>query len=316
MSGPAVRVAIGVDGGGTGGRAWVGRADAVAPAGRGAVTRPCNPYAVGAAAAADAVIEAIAGAWGDGGPSGARPVDGWREAWVVAGLAGVDRPDDEAAMRAALVARGVHPERLLLLADPWVALEGALPGGGPDADPRVLLVGGTGSVAVGIDGPHRVRVGGWGSRVGDEGSGAWLGIEAVRATLQALDGRRPAGPLAAAVQAAWGTGPQALVGRARDAASGDFGALAPLVLAHAADDALAADLRDRATTHLAELVTTVVARLGRPPAAWALVGGVAQALVAPLAARLAPDVAAARRDPVGPPVAGAYAMARRAAAEG
>jgi glucosamine kinase len=308
-------IAIGVDGGGTGGRAWVGPADG-APIGRGGVARPCNPYAVGAEAAADAVVAAVAAAWADAG----YPAEGWRRAWVCAGLAGVDRPEDGAAMRGALVARGVHPERLLLVADPWVALEGALPARGPEDDPRVLLVAGTGSVAVGVDGARRVRVGGWGARVGDEGSGAWLGMGAVRATLRALDGRADPGPLAAAVQEAWGHGPEALVGRAKDAASGAFGALAPLVLEHAAEDPAAAALRARAAAYLAELVATAATRAGRPPVAWAHVGGVAQALEPDVVALLAPDLAAARRPAAGPPVAGAWAFAaaaaRRAHAEG
>jgi glucosamine kinase len=302
------RVAVGIDGGGTGGRAWVGPADG-APEGRGAVDRPCNPYAVGPEAAADAVVAAVAAAWADAG----QRADGWRAAWVCAGLAGVDRPEDGAAMRAALVARGVHPGRLQLIADPWVALEGALPARGAEDDPRVLLVAGTGSVAVGVDGARRVRVGGWGARVGDEGSAAWLGMEAVRATLRAIDGRAEPGPLAAAVQEAWGRGPEALVGRAKDAASGAFGALAPLVLEHAAEDPAAAALRARAAAYLADLVATAVARLGRPPVAWAHVGGVAQALEGDLVALLAPEVVASLRPAVGPPVAGAWAFAAAAA---
>lgn len=301
------RVAIGIDGGGTGGRAWLGAVDAAEPAGRGAVDRPCNPYAVGAAAAAEAVVAAVADACRDAGWAG----DGWRRAWVVAGLAGVDRPEDGAAMRAALVARGLDAERLRLVADPWVALEGALPADAVGDGPRVLLVGGTGSVAVAADGARRVRVGGWGARVGDEGSGAWLGIEAVRATLRALDGREESGPLAAAVQEAWGAGPEALVGRAKDAPSGDFGALAPLVLEHAAADPQAAALRARAAAYLAELAATAAARLGRPPAAWAAVGGVARALEAEIAELLDPALAAVRRPAAGPPVAGALAWARR-----
>ena len=167
------------------------------------------------------MIAAVAAACADAG----YPEDAWRGAWVCAGLAGVDRPDDGAAMRAALVALGVHGDRIQVIADPWVALEGALPAAEAADGPRVLLVAGTGSVAVGIDGARRVRVGGWGARVGDEGSGAWLGMEAVRATLQALDGRTEPGPLAAAVQEAWGRGPEALVGRAKEASSGAFGAV-------------------------------------------------------------------------------------------
>ncbi len=309
------RYAIGVDGGGTGGRAWVGAADGAAnggdavPRGRSTAQRPCNPYAVGPEAAADAVLHVIRTAWEEAGYA----PDDLTEAWVCAGLAGVDRPEDGAAMRAALEARGLHGDRLELIADPWVALEGALPAAGPADEPRVLLVAGTGSAAVGVDGTRRVRVGGWGSRVGDEGSGAWLGLEAVRATLHALDGRAPAGALAEAVQEAWGRGPEALVGRSRDAASAAFAALAPVVLALSDDDPVAAALRTRAVAHLADLVTTAAGRFDRPAAAWCHTGGVAQALEAEIRAALAPALAERLRPPAGPPVAGAWARARRAA---
>jgi glucosamine kinase len=253
------------------------------------------------------VLEAIRSAWHDAG----RDSDALADAWVCAGLAGVDRPGDHAAMHAALVARGLHAERLELVADPWIALEGALPD--PADDPRVLLVAGTGSVAVGTMGGRWLRVGGWGSRVGDEGAGAWLGIEAVRAALAALDGRREEGPLAAAVQAAWGHGPAALVGRARDATSAEFAALAPAVLDLADDDDAAAALRTRAVAHLAELITTAAARLGTPPRAWSYVGGIARALADDVAGALPPDLRAAWRPAAGPPESGAWARARRAA---
>jgi glucosamine kinase len=307
---------VGIDGGGTGGRAWAAAATNEhgatpgAGVGRGHVGRPCNPYAVGADRAADAVLEAIRAAWHDAG----RPPDSLAEAWICAGLAGVDRPDDHAAMHAALVARGLHPGRLELVADPWVALEGALPD--PADDPRVLLVAGTGSVAVGTTGGRWLRVGGWGSRVGDEGSGAWLGIEAVRVALAALDGRREAGPLAAAVQAAWGQGPAALVGRAREATSADFAALAPAVLDLADDDTDAAALRARAVAHLAELLITAATRVGSPPRAWSYVGGIARALADDVAGALAPELRAAWRTAAGPPETGAWARARRAARAG
>jgi glucosamine kinase len=169
-------------------------------------------------------------------------------------------------------------------------------------------VAGTGSVAVARDGERRRRVGGWGSRVGDEGSGAWLGIEAVRACLRALDGRDPPGALASAVEAAWGEGADALVGRARTAAPAEFAALAPLVIEHAHHDPVARALLARGVGHLVELIETAAA--GREPAALTWAGGVATALTPHLQAALPPALRRAVRPSVGPPVAGAWSMAR------
>jgi glucosamine kinase len=239
------------------------------------------------------------------------------EAYVTLGLAGIDRPPEREAMREALLRAGLAADRLELVGDAWIALEGALPAASVPSGARVLLVAGTGSVAVAVDGATRVRVGGWGSRVGDEGSGAWLGLEAVRRTLRALDGRDAPGPLAAAVQETFGVGVDALVGRARTAAPAEFAALAPLVLAQAASDPVARALRDLAVGHLAELVATAAARAGRgPAAAVAFAGGVALALTDDLTRALPDGLAAAVRPAAGPPVAGAWSLARGRALRG
>jgi len=310
---------VGVDGGGTRGRAWMAPADhdpAAAPAGAAERDEPCNAYAVGVERAAAAILGVI----DDARRAAGAPPDALADAYVCIGVAGVDRAHEREPLHAALLAGGLRPDRLDLLSDPWVALEGALPAEVVGHGARLLLVAGTGSAAVAITAEgRRVRVGGWGARVGDEGSGAWLGIEAVRATLHALDGRDPPGELSAAVQAAWGAGAEALVGRARTATPADFAALAPLVL-QTEDDAIAAALRARAVASLCRLITTAAAggvlRETREiedapaPVGLALAGGVAAALAGDLRTSLPPALAAAMRAPVGPPVAGAWRLAR------
>jgi glucosamine kinase len=304
----AARWAVGVDGGATRGRAWaatVTHDPLIPPVGHAEHEEACNPYAVGAERAAAAILRVIDSAWQAAGA----PAAELARAFVTVGVAGVERAGERTPLSTALHAGGLAPERLDLQGDPWVALEGALPPAQVGHGARVLLVAGTGSVAVAIceDG-HRRRVGGWGSRVGDEGSGAWLGSEAVRATLRALDGRDPPGVLAQRVQAAWGSGSEALVVRARTATPAEFGTLAPLVLG-ADDDPAAAALRSRAVAYLAELVTAAAAGCSADPVALALAGGVARALEAELALALPEPLAAALRPPVGPPVAGAWRLA-------
>jgi N-acetylglucosamine kinase-like BadF-type ATPase len=316
--------AVGVDGGGTRGRAWAapvddgaGHGDAGdasdagrAPAGAAEIDEACNPYAVGAEAAAAALMRVVRSAWERAGA----PADGLAQAYVTIGVAGVERPAEREPLRAALVAAGLAAARLDLLGDPWIALEGALPHVAGEERARLLLVAGTGSVAVSLCGDgRRARVGGWGSRVGDEGSGAWLGIEAARATLRAMDGRDPDGPLARAVRVAWGDTPDDVVGRARSAPPSAFAALAPLVLEHADRDPRAAALRALAVTALADLVTTAAAPCAGRPLAIAFTGGVATALADDLRAVLPPELAGCVRPPAGPPVAGAWRLARRRA---
>ena len=57
----------------------------------------------------------------------------------------------------------------------------------------LALVCGTGSIAWGRNAAGEVaRAGGWGWHLGDEGSGFWIGVRAVREALRAADGRGPA----------------------------------------------------------------------------------------------------------------------------
>ena len=74
-------------------------------------------------------------------------------------------------------------ERVEVLSDAQAALLGALSG-----RPGVLLLSGTGSIAVGRDAGDRwARAGGFGPLLGDEGSAFWLGREWLRATTQGED---------------------------------------------------------------------------------------------------------------------------------
>ncbi|MDQ4214610.1 N-acetylglucosamine kinase [Microbacterium sp. ASV81] len=66
-------------------------------------------------------------------------------------------------------------------------------------DAGVLLIAGTGAVALGITAHGHRSVDGWGPDLGDLGSGSWLGREGVRAVLRARDGLGAATPLSDAL---------------------------------------------------------------------------------------------------------------------
>jgi N-acetylglucosamine kinase-like BadF-type ATPase len=59
----------------------------------------------------------------------------------------------------------------------------------------INVIAGTGSMTYGRRAGAGVRVGGWGELFGDEGSGYWIGIRALRAFTKASDGRAERGPL-------------------------------------------------------------------------------------------------------------------------
>ena len=79
--------------------------------------------------------------------------------------------------------------------DALIALWGGLAG-----REGVAVVAGAGSIALarGADG-REGRAGGWGYLLGDEGSGYWIGREALRVLLATLEGRRPSGALSTAL---------------------------------------------------------------------------------------------------------------------
>jgi len=69
----------------------------------------------------------------------------------------------------------------------------------------VALIAGTGSVAYGRnEAGDEARAGGWGWLLGDDGGGAWMVREAVRAVMRRADDGNGDGPLGAALMAAAG----------------------------------------------------------------------------------------------------------------
>lgn len=164
---------------------------------------------------------------------------------VVIGLAGGSRGDD------AFLASLLPPDLAVgprLVSDLAVAFSSATA-----EREGYVLVAGTGAVAGRIvDGELRERRDGWGWLLGDEGSGFWLGREAVRATLRQLQ-TDPArlGSLAAAVIEAAGTGPVpvAIIERCYTEPPIWLAGFGSLVSRHL-DDPVAAEIAGRAAGHL------------------------------------------------------------------
>lgn len=134
---------------------------------------------------------------------------------VYAGAGGIDTDDDAAALTALIaphvpVARVtvVHDSRLLLAA------------GG--ASTGVAVIGGTGSAAWGRNGHgDQARSGGWGYLLGDEGSGYWLGREAVRHSLRRMNQGLDTDSLTTALLASCGVDhPNRLIALFHDASTG------------------------------------------------------------------------------------------------
>lgn len=248
-------ILVGVDAGGTATTARVWRdgvALATARGGAGAV-RPARTVAA-AARIADTARVALAEA-------GVRRAD-----HLVVGAAGAGRDPERSELRSALRGHDVA-ESLTVVTDVELALAAAFGRG-----PGILLAAGTGSIALRRepDGGLR-RAGGYGWQAGDEGSGYWIGREALSAVGRARDGRGPATTLGshlATLLRVQGEG--ALVRWSVAASPAEVAALAPAVHAAVeAGDPVALGILERAASELAALVRA----LGPEPAEVALTGG-------------------------------------------
>ena len=101
-----------------------------------------------------------------------------------AAIAGVNHPIHYHTMRDALN-HALALDNLQLVTDARAALEGAL-----DGRPGVVIIAGTGSIAMGVNAEgHQTRSGGWGPTFGDEGSGYDIARRALRAIASSFDGR-------------------------------------------------------------------------------------------------------------------------------
>jgi N-acetylglucosamine kinase-like BadF-type ATPase len=102
------------------------------------------------------------------------------------GIAGVDREDDDRIVRGIMRRLGFRAHTLVVN-DALIALVAGV----GDA-PGVVIIAGTGSIAYGVNQERNAaRAGGWGFVLGDEGSGFWIGREALMAVVREADGRGP-----------------------------------------------------------------------------------------------------------------------------
>jgi N-acetylglucosamine kinase-like BadF-type ATPase len=151
-------------------------------------------------------------------------------------------------------------ERSEIVGDEVIALDGAVKGG-----PGILQIAGTGSNTIGRapDG-SRESAGGWSSRLGDEGSGYWIGLHSIRRALHAYDRDEPTRVLET-VGKIWGTKTIDELVNIGDGTPGpDFAALAPAMNELAEEgDPVALGVMNQAADDLAEFVLLVRSKLRR-----------------------------------------------------
>ncbi|MGE5246341.1 MAG: N-acetylglucosamine kinase [Betaproteobacteria bacterium] len=179
---------------------------------------------------------------------------------VCAGIAGVDREEDVRAA-AAILQRLTASPRILIVNDALVALVSGVGDG-----PGIVIIAGTGSIVYGRNAANQAaRAGGWGHIIGDEGSGYWIGREALAAVVRDVDGRGPATELTRAVSGHFGLADISGLVRIvydRELPRASVAAIGPIVQdAAAAGDAVATRILERAAAELVAAAQAVASRL-------------------------------------------------------
>ena len=240
---------LGVDGGGSATRSVIisteGEVLATAEAG------PSNPITIGAERALANILEAVDEA------SARCGVHEFLASRL--GVAGTDR----SRLRQELL-DGMRPSfgDTAIVSDAASALAG-----GTGCRPGVVVIAGTGSIAYGENRlGETARAGGWGWRLGDEGSGYTIGLKAILTALRAHDGRGPETVLKQKIVSHLG------LGRLEDIIDWiyepsreprDIAYLVPLVReAEAEGDEAAALLMAEAGAELGFVANAVIRRLG------------------------------------------------------
>lgn len=180
---------------------------------------------------------------------------------VIVGAAGALAAPDAAGALGNSLLTSLAAHRVAVTSDAVIAHAGALNG-----EPGIVLIVGTGVVALAIDADGGLRTAdGWGPWLGDEGGGAWIGAAGLRAALRAHDGRGPSTTLLDTARAHFGP-PQTWPAQLTDAAA--LASFAPDVLAAESDAAAQAIV-----TAAADALAATACAVGDGPVA--MVGGLA-----------------------------------------
>ena len=182
---------------------------------------------------------------------------------IVVGLSGAggdtNRKKILEAINSHYKTKGTSSLPITIETDARTALEGAF-----DGSSGVVVIAGTGSVVMGkTSRGDIVRTGGWGRILGDEGSGYYIGREALAAVAQHLDKRGDAGrlPDAIAKKFQWKTREDIVTAVYQDHV--DIASLAPVVFETAKEnDMVSQRILQKAATSLAEQIRVVVLQLG------------------------------------------------------
>lgn len=190
---------------------------------------------------------------------------------VIAGMAGISTDELKDAVAKIFQEYGIAPDKITLFSDAELNLQLI------DRD-GIMLIAGTGSICLGKKNQKLYRVGGLGRTLGDEGSGYFIGLQAVKAALAQEYGWGQPTTLTGALREFFNTvelkriiGPITL----HEITAARIAKIAPLVFEHAhAHDAVAQAIVEQAAQELGLLITRMLNLTGLNEADVQLWGGV------------------------------------------
>ena len=261
-----------------------------------------------------ALRESLAAALRSGGISGSTPLSA-----AGVGASGIEAESavQRAGERLAATALQLPAQRLAVVGDERTALAGAFKG-----QAGILVISGTGCIAIGSDGRGRLhRCGGWGWLLDGAGSAMDIGRDGLALSVQMADGRLPETALRQRLWQALGAdSAQAVKAAVVEASFGaaGFARLAPVVDQLASEgDLQASAVIERSATALAVMVQTIAQALKLEPPAVCGVGGALRhlsSLQAAFAAGLHSQLAGVQlQEPAGDACEGALSLAAQAA---
>ncbi|WP_162891770.1 BadF/BadG/BcrA/BcrD ATPase family protein [Profundibacter amoris] len=254
MSDQNSTILVGIDGGGTGCRVAIADADRnIIGTAKGG---PANPTYT-PQQARDNILAAIDAARLDAGLE----QTAINSARAYVGLAGIRNDTD-----AEFIAEILPFAQARVVEDRATTVTGALAGG----DGAVAAIG-TGSFVARSKGGKTGYLGGWGFRLGDQASGAWLGRNLLERVILCAEGIEPHSDLTRETLARYDDDPHAIYEFGNAATPAEFGKLAPLVVdaANKGDPTATAMMRDGA-----DYIVKALNTLGyRPDEPLCLTGG-------------------------------------------
>ncbi len=245
MIDPKSTILIGIDGGGTGCRVAIALAGKTIGSAEGG---PANPTYKPQEALNNILAAIEAARLGAG-----LDRDALTKARAFVGLAGVR--DDETAR---FIATGLPIKQASVVEDRITTVTGALAGG----DGGVAAIG-TGSFIARTSGDDTQYIGGWGFRLGDQASGAWLGHKLLRQVILCAEGVVEHTDLTRETLADYGNDARNIYDFSNGAAPDEFGALAPAIVA-ATGDQTAITLMQAGADYIVKALTTLGYQVGEP----------------------------------------------------